>query len=173
MSDRRSFFRKLIGGSAAIAAGGSGAEAKPEPDYRISRINGVDWNIVWSGWKEEAGSEMIFGQWIAKHFLSAEFPRQFHGVYAGTNGWIDSYHFGDMFNNGWKQDLDAVTASYSRRERDARRALMFDKLIEFLKTSPLADHSQCWFCGGCERIKDPRYAHIPEITGVTWRRRGE
>lgn len=158
-SGRRGFFTKLIG-----AAAGTAVVAKAEPPvlpFSLKQkltVNRQEWDIYWTGWKQSPDTEMLAAQWVAKTGpREGAFRNGFHGVVATIGGSVGEFHLGDMFWIGYKDGYSYITKSSTDVEKDASRKRAFDNLIDFIKTSPLADRSRCYRCGA-KREDDPRHA---------------
>jgi|ERR1700722_3218831 len=148
--NRRSIF-KLLAAPAAVAV--VRAENKPESVDTYEKPKEVDsfqhgpWKITWSGWKDEHASELLYGQWTATMPVGENLDWYFHGIVALTTGHIGVYHMADMFNLSQKEGEPWITERSTDYQREAQAHRTLKRLMEYLKTNPLANPNNCFLCG--------------------------
>lgn len=138
--NRRAMFKALVGGAAVVtvATNVNGSEIK-------SRFKG--WSVRWTGWKNNANSADIAGQFIAgKLDKSGNLDPYYPLVYSSCPGFSDVFFKGDTFNIGYVCNQMRVDGTSSEADKlkaqvqtwQSLKYFMDNKILKINWTKPTA-----------------------------------
>jgi hypothetical protein len=91
---------------------------------RVDRIKKFrQYILYWTGWKQDAGSIRVNGQWIAVQ------PKEQRICYSDTGGSVGYVETCEDFNV-WPSEVTILT---NRQEKDRVKNLTLELLVQFLK----------------------------------------